>query len=830
MTKRRWLMLALGAAAVLLIVGRALAGVYADYLWYESLGAVALWRARLGAIATLRVGSVLAAGLFAFANLYAVRQSVVSLVLPAAHRQPRDRRRGAGPLPHGRRRRALAGPRRSARAAADRTGRRSCSRVSGRPFGEADPYFDAGSRASSSTGCRSRTRCGRGRSSSIIVVIVAVIALYALTPSLKWQRGSLYASTYVRRHFTVLVGVLLLMLAWSFRLDMYALLLDGSGVGRRVQLRRPPRRNSGRSHLSLDDARRGADRAVGRVRRPTAARRHRGAERRSGCRSSFARSRRAIVAALRHRRGARAARAAVPRHARDVHATRVRRRRGAARRLDDRAIRRSPRRCRGCRCGIRRRWRARSTADAPATSRTCTIGWRTSPIGLLADVVDPPPPGASARAPWTLARIIAAAADERGAPLRVAGPRVGDRRHAARSAARLSGRAAVHRHRRLADPQRRHVARAGSRARLAIAWSLQNFRILSTDLRAAASDDRRASRRARPRRRCSRRSSRRGGRSSRCCVGDSLYWAVDLYSASSTLSAQPAHQLRRRRPHVSAPRRRGDRSGVDGRHQHRPRFDRSIRSRDTGCSGSRRSSRRGARCRRASARCSRRRSTASRAQAIAFGRYGSQRRTTIRRGMCRRSTARTRAWSTDPLPDRAARGQDDRARAAAGRRDRPAARPPDRHRRHGAPTVWYPLADAGPALERGARPPSLRRQRRLGGARWPARAGPRARGAGSRRHRLRAAEVPVAAADRSDARVASRCSSATRRGRSCRATGSCAATERARAAPADLTATVAGALRGDARRAAARRLGRVRPRVRRARPRARQKPPGSRPP
>ena len=57
-----------------------------------------------------------------------------------------------------------------------------------------------------------------------------MIALYALTPSLKWQRGSLYASTYVRRHFTVLVGVLLLMLAWSFRLDMYALLLDGSGA------------------------------------------------------------------------------------------------------------------------------------------------------------------------------------------------------------------------------------------------------------------------------------------------------------------------------------------------------------------------------------------------------------------------------------------------------------------------------------------------------------------------------------------------------------------------------------------------------------------------
>ena len=49
MTTRRWLMVALGAAAVLLVVGRAVAGVYADYLWYDALGATALWRARLGA-------------------------------------------------------------------------------------------------------------------------------------------------------------------------------------------------------------------------------------------------------------------------------------------------------------------------------------------------------------------------------------------------------------------------------------------------------------------------------------------------------------------------------------------------------------------------------------------------------------------------------------------------------------------------------------------------------------------------------------------------------------------------------------------------------------
>src|SRR5690242_10244116 len=55
MTSRRWLMVVLGAAAVLLIAGRALAGAYADYLWYESLGAVALWRLRVKQMMALEV-------------------------------------------------------------------------------------------------------------------------------------------------------------------------------------------------------------------------------------------------------------------------------------------------------------------------------------------------------------------------------------------------------------------------------------------------------------------------------------------------------------------------------------------------------------------------------------------------------------------------------------------------------------------------------------------------------------------------------------------------------------------------------------------------------
>ena len=164
MTKRRWLMLALGAAAVLLIVGRAVAGVYADYLWYESLGAAALWRTRLAR--DRHPPRRLRARRRPLRVCESVRRAAVGRLarVSAARRQPRDRRRGAGPVPHGDRRRPVAGARHSARAAAaglDVARARAVGAAdSARPIRTSTPIW-----ASSSTGCRSRTRCGRGRSS-----------------------------------------------------------------------------------------------------------------------------------------------------------------------------------------------------------------------------------------------------------------------------------------------------------------------------------------------------------------------------------------------------------------------------------------------------------------------------------------------------------------------------------------------------------------------------------------------------------------------------------------------------------------------------------------
>src|SRR3954447_2510899 len=81
-TRRRAVIGTLAATALVLLLGRWASQQYTDALWYESLGARDVWNARFVNGMILRIGSFLAASAFTFVNLYAVRQSVVSLVLP----------------------------------------------------------------------------------------------------------------------------------------------------------------------------------------------------------------------------------------------------------------------------------------------------------------------------------------------------------------------------------------------------------------------------------------------------------------------------------------------------------------------------------------------------------------------------------------------------------------------------------------------------------------------------------------------------------------------------------------------------------------------------
>ncbi|MBD0272464.1 MAG: endo-1,4-beta-xylanase [Acetobacteraceae bacterium] len=80
--ERRWLYGGLAALALVLLAARAAAAVYVDYRWYASLGAASLWWLKAQNVVLLKGASLLAGGAFVFVNLYAVRQSVASVVLP----------------------------------------------------------------------------------------------------------------------------------------------------------------------------------------------------------------------------------------------------------------------------------------------------------------------------------------------------------------------------------------------------------------------------------------------------------------------------------------------------------------------------------------------------------------------------------------------------------------------------------------------------------------------------------------------------------------------------------------------------------------------------
>ena len=529
MTNRRWLVVSAGVVAILLMVGRFAAAAYTDFLWYDSLGAVALWRMRLATVLGLRAATALCAAGFAFLNLYTVRQSVVSLVFPRrvgnleiGEEVPRRYLLGATIAVSAMLGGALAIPQLDWRTVV-------LARAA-RPFGESDPYIGA-DLGFFMYWLPFESAVWTWALFCVLAVSVAVIVLYALTPSLKWQRGALYASTYVRRHCTVLVGVILLMLAWGFRLDMYSTLMDGSGpdgafgwVDHHVGVP---------SDLLLSLATLGAGLIV----------------LWAGFAGQFRLAGIAVLTVLALSIAAREVAPLIAQH-QGNEADRVARERpyqatraGYTRRAfafdavplaDSSAAYAS--------LGEARPWvpiwdpgaLTRAIEGGRASDDAgLRVGWQWSPAGLVANVVEPPPPGASSRAPWTVVRVLAADADERGAPTRVRGPRAAGADETPIEAPLAYPGAVTPLI--IADSL---IHSAGIPldqvvTRIAGAWALQDFRLIAGDLPQprptliAHRDVRDRIARLMP-------FFAQGRNVEPLLLGDSLYWGVDLYAASST--------------------------------------------------------------------------------------------------------------------------------------------------------------------------------------------------------------------------------------------------------------------------------------------------------
>jgi len=214
--------------AIALVVGRVSAEAFAEYQWFLALDALDAWRLQVGHASTLRLLAFTVAATLILANLWTVRRSVVSVVLP----------RRVGNLEIGEeipaRYLSIATLAVTVLVAVTFTVPARDWQVlalarAGLPFGESDPYFQA------DLGIWAFwfpfERLLHSWLVALIVTITFLVAIgYALTPSLRWDRADFHLSAWVRRHLSVLGGALLIMLAWSFRLQAFDLLLHGSSA------------------------------------------------------------------------------------------------------------------------------------------------------------------------------------------------------------------------------------------------------------------------------------------------------------------------------------------------------------------------------------------------------------------------------------------------------------------------------------------------------------------------------------------------------------------------------------------------------------------------
>ena len=227
MTRRRWIGVAIVAVAALLLLGRIAAGAYAEFHWYASVDALAVWRLRLRTLLAMRGIAFVVWSVFFFLNFYAVRRSVAAVRIP---RRMANLEIGEDL------------PGRYLDYAAVALGLvvaalfawshanwiRTALAFNGLPFGEIAPPFelDLGFYVywlPFETALRDTALVG------LVITTGLVLLLYALTPSLRRANGGLYISNYVRRHLFVLAALLLVVLAWTFRLDAHYALIEGSG-------------------------------------------------------------------------------------------------------------------------------------------------------------------------------------------------------------------------------------------------------------------------------------------------------------------------------------------------------------------------------------------------------------------------------------------------------------------------------------------------------------------------------------------------------------------------------------------------------------------------
>lgn len=219
--------LAIAAVALLLLGGRAFTALFVNKAWFAALGAEPVFWEQVLDTVLLRGGLFVAGTLFAFLNLLAVRLTIKAVAVPwkAANLQLTT----------------TLSPRQLMAVTVitaivvgflvavpfDDWTQVAMARH-GVPFREIEFYFqrDLGHYV---YWLPLEQTLYVWSLLALVVVVGVVIVLYALMRSIRVDGRRMVASVYARRHLTVLGSLMMLLLAWSYRLDGFDLLRYGSG-------------------------------------------------------------------------------------------------------------------------------------------------------------------------------------------------------------------------------------------------------------------------------------------------------------------------------------------------------------------------------------------------------------------------------------------------------------------------------------------------------------------------------------------------------------------------------------------------------------------------
>jgi len=225
--RHRGLLAVVLAIALVLALGRAWGALIGDHAWFEALGFADVWWWRTNVSLTLKIGAGTLATLVMRVHFEAIRRSFVSVVVPG----------NVGNI-------ELNG------AVADRTISLVlwaaalavgtlltvpledwvplASVLDARPFGEADPYFRH-DLAFWTAWLPFELQAYTWALTSHAVMALLTMLGYVLTRGVGTDGRALRVTRHARRHITVMGAMLLLLIAWSYRIDGFDRLVLGTG-------------------------------------------------------------------------------------------------------------------------------------------------------------------------------------------------------------------------------------------------------------------------------------------------------------------------------------------------------------------------------------------------------------------------------------------------------------------------------------------------------------------------------------------------------------------------------------------------------------------------